>query len=238
MTSKTQTKEFIAVKATSVNVTIKSKLNEEETPSQYSREESQRPTLKELEAKVGDPRYCKFHRILSYLTSKCFILKEKIMMLVSEGKITIDQDETAEAYHASVAPNQKKCSRSIFMQFGSLTPIEVDFPRKTLEGSLEIDNHEKNEVDGWTLVTHKKRRHQAVLRIRLPKTRAIRSDVNQLQPSKSVKPCTSQKINGSLSQKVRRPITLNEFFPENSFAVVKLVQHMLFLAQMKQKIQQ
>ncbi|KAH0686102.1 hypothetical protein KY284_016655 [Solanum tuberosum] len=103
---------------------------------------------------------------------------------------------------------------TISLQFGSFTPVEVDFPRKTLEGSLEIAD---NEVDDWTLVTHKKRRHQAVLRIRLPKTRATRSDVNQLQPSKSVKPCTSQKINGSLSQRVRRPITLDELFPKKFF---------------------
>ncbi|WMV50419.1 hypothetical protein MTR67_043804, partial [Solanum verrucosum] len=88
---------------------------------------------------------------------------------------------------------------------------------KTLEGSLEIDNHEENEVDSWTLVTHKKRRHQTVLRIRLPKTRAPRSDVNQLQSSKNGKPCTSQKIKGSLSRKVRRHITLDEFFPEKFF---------------------
>ncbi|KAH0781663.1 hypothetical protein KY290_001261 [Solanum tuberosum] len=226
MTSKIQTKESMAVKATSVKVTTKSKLKEEEAPSQYPKEERRSPTLNELEAKVypfpdsdvpmiidellakkvidlpeskrpeeinkvGDPRYCKFHRVLGH--------------------------PTTEANHASVAPNQKKCSRSTFLQFGSLTPIEVDFPRKTLEGSLEIDNHKENEVDGWTLVTHKKRRHQAVFRIRLPKTRATMSDVNQLQPSKSVKPCTSQKINGSSSQKVRRPITLDEFFPEKFF---------------------
>ncbi|KAG5615606.1 hypothetical protein H5410_015430, partial [Solanum commersonii] len=104
-------------------------------------------------------------------------------------------------------PNQKKCSRSqimpntISLQFGSFTPIEVDFPKKTSEGSLEIHD---NEADGWTLVTHKKPRHQEVLRIRLPKTRTIRSDVNQLQQSQSVKPCTSQKINGSLSQKMSK----------------------------------
>ena len=30
------------------------------------------------------------------------------------------------------------------MQFGSLTPVEVDFSRKPPEGSLEIDD---NEVD-------------------------------------------------------------------------------------------
>ncbi|KAK4737614.1 hypothetical protein R3W88_001311 [Solanum pinnatisectum] len=84
---------------------------------------------------------------------------------------------SVEANHASVAPNQNKCSRSTFLQFGSLTPVEVDFSRKTPEGSLEIDD---NEVDGWTLVTHKKRRHQAIFMIRLPNTKATRSDVNQL----------------------------------------------------------
>ncbi|KAK4708276.1 hypothetical protein R3W88_029201 [Solanum pinnatisectum] len=128
-----------------------------------------------------------------------------------------------ESSHVSTRPsasNQKKCSRSqimpntISLQFRSFTPVEVDFPRKNPEGSLEIDD---NEVDGWTLVTHKKWRHQAVLRIRLPKTRATRSDVNQLQSSKSVKSCTSQKINGSSLQKVRRPITLDELFPEKFF---------------------
>uniref|UniRef100_M1DS04 Uncharacterized protein n=1 Tax=Solanum tuberosum TaxID=4113 RepID=M1DS04_SOLTU len=162
----------MVVKATSIKFTTKKKLKEEEAPSQYPNEERRRPTLKELEAtvypfpnsdvplildellakkiidlheskrheennKVGNPRYCKFHCVFLPPTSKCFILKEKI----------IDQDETAEANHASVAPNQKKCSRSNFLQFGSLTPIEVDFPRKTLEGSLERDNHEENEVE-------------------------------------------------------------------------------------------
>ncbi|KAH0781243.1 hypothetical protein KY290_000841 [Solanum tuberosum] len=185
MTSKIKTKESIAVKATSVKATTKSKLKEEEAPSQYPKDERRRPTLKELEAKVGDPGYCKFHRVLGHPTSKCFILKEKIMMLVSEGKIIIDMDETREGNHAGVASNQKKCSRSqimpntLFLLFGSFTLAEVEFPRKTPQSSLEIND---NEVDDKTLVTHKKRRHQAVLRIRLPETRATRSDVNQLQP--------------------------------------------------------
>ncbi|KAH0725031.1 hypothetical protein KY284_000896 [Solanum tuberosum] len=150
------------------------------------------PKLKRPEEinKVGDLRYCKFHRVLGHPTSKCFILKEKIMMLVSEGKIIIDMDETTEENHASVVSNQKKCSKSqimpntISLQLGSFTPVEVDFPMKTPEGSLEIAD---NEVNGWTLVTHKKQRHQVVLRIRLLKTSATRSDVNQLQLSKSIK---------------------------------------------------
>ncbi|KAG5586116.1 hypothetical protein H5410_046550 [Solanum commersonii] len=52
MTSKIQTKESMAVKATFVKVTAKKKLKEEEALSQYLKEERQRPTLKELEAKV------------------------------------------------------------------------------------------------------------------------------------------------------------------------------------------
>ena len=52
ITSMIHTKESMAVKATSVKVTTKSKLKEEEAPSQYPREERRRPTLKELEAKI------------------------------------------------------------------------------------------------------------------------------------------------------------------------------------------
>ena len=108
------------------------------------------------------------------------------MIFVSEGKIFIDKDEKAEANHASITPNQKKCSRSslipntTFLQFGSLVPIEVDIRRKNPEGSIEIHNKNESEVDGWNLVTFKKRRNQAALKIRLPKTRATKSDVNQL----------------------------------------------------------
>ncbi|KAH0634868.1 hypothetical protein KY284_037654 [Solanum tuberosum] len=193
MTSKIQTKESMAVKATSVKVTTKKKLKEEEAPSQYLKEERRRPTLKELKAKVypfpdsdvpiildellakkvidlpeskrpeeinkvSDTKYCKFYRVLGHPTSKSFILKEKITMLVSEGKIIIDMDETVDANQFSVAPNKKKCSRSqimpntISLQFGSYSPIEVDFPKKTPKGSLEIDDNEDN---GWTLVTLK-----------------------------------------------------------------------------------
>ncbi|KAK4723920.1 hypothetical protein R3W88_026699 [Solanum pinnatisectum] len=119
-----------------------------------------------------------------------------------------DEKQSASVAALFVQQLQDMITNTIRAQYSGtpkssfLTPIEVDFPRKTLEGSLEINNHKENEADGWTLVTHKKRRHQAVLRIRLPKIRTTKSDVNQLQPSKS---------------KVRRPITLDEFFPKKFF---------------------
>ncbi|KAK4716612.1 hypothetical protein R3W88_014950 [Solanum pinnatisectum] len=114
MTSKIQTKESMAVKATSLKSISKrgeamSNLDELLAKKVIDLSESRRP---EEINKVGDSKYCKLHHVLGHPTSKCFILKEKIMMLVSEGKFIIDLDETAEANHASVAPNQKKFSRS------------------------------------------------------------------------------------------------------------------------------
>ncbi|XP_075084998.1 uncharacterized protein LOC142168239 [Nicotiana tabacum] len=218
--SKNQTKESMVVKATSVKITTKQNVKEDKTPSQYSKEEKRCPTLKELEAKVypfpdsdvptildelltkkvidlpeskspeeigkfGDPKHCKFHRVISHPTEKCFILKEKIMALVSEGKIIIDMDEIAEANHA----------------------------RKTLEGSLKLDTLSKDKDDeGWNLVTHKKRRHQEVLRLPLPKPGAKISNVDKLQPPRIIESSVSKKINGALSPKFRNPITLHEFF--------------------------
>lgn len=61
--------------------------------------ESKRP---EEINKVNDSKYCKFHCIIGRLMEKCFLLKEKIMTLISKGKIIIDIDETVDANHASI----------------------------------------------------------------------------------------------------------------------------------------
>ena len=47
--------------------------------------------------------------------------------------------------------------------------------------------------------------------------------MSQLQLSKSVQPCTRRKINGSLPKEVRRPITLDEFFPKKFFCGSQIV---------------
>ena len=39
---------------------------------------------------VNDPRYCKYHRIVSHLVGECFILKELIMKLAQQGQIKLD----------------------------------------------------------------------------------------------------------------------------------------------------
>ncbi|KAF3635482.1 hypothetical protein FXO37_25966 [Capsicum annuum] len=62
--------------------------------------------------KVDDPKYYKYHRIGSHLTARCFILKEKIMTLVRDGKIIIDTNDTAKANHDSAKIDHNKGSTS------------------------------------------------------------------------------------------------------------------------------
>ncbi|KAH0738024.1 hypothetical protein KY290_036729 [Solanum tuberosum] len=178
MTSKIQTKESMAVKATSVKVTTKKKLKEEEAPSQYLKEERRCPTLKELKAKVypfpdsdvpiilnellakkvidlpeskrpeeinkvSDTKYCKFYRVLGHPTSKSFILKEKITMLVSEGKIIIDMDEAVDANQFSVAPNKKKCSS----QFGATHVVSSTDETKESKGEHNPTITQEHQTD-------------------------------------------------------------------------------------------
>ncbi|PHT45029.1 hypothetical protein CQW23_14187 [Capsicum baccatum] len=60
--------------------------------------------------KVDDPKYYKYHHIVSYPTKICFILKEKIITLVRDGKIIIDANDTAEVNRDSAKINHKKGS--------------------------------------------------------------------------------------------------------------------------------
>ena len=115
--------------------------------------------------------------IVSLDRSKRFILKEKIMILVSEGKIIIVQDETAEANNASVETNQQKCSRLLFMpnttflRFGSLALIwSWCSEEKTWGFTRYREPHRK-----WNLCLDFFYSYEgetsSILRIRLPKTR-------------------------------------------------------------------
>lgn len=44
--------------------------------------------------RVNDPKYCRYHCIVSHLVGKCFLFKELIMKLAQEGRIELDLDET------------------------------------------------------------------------------------------------------------------------------------------------
>ncbi|XP_022159413.1 uncharacterized protein LOC111025834 [Momordica charantia] len=56
-------------------------------------------------SKVDDPKYCKYHRVISHPVEKCFVLKERILNLAREGKIELDFNEIAQSNHAAVTTN-------------------------------------------------------------------------------------------------------------------------------------
>ncbi|KAK4740182.1 hypothetical protein R3W88_003879 [Solanum pinnatisectum] len=108
--------------------------------------------------KVDYPMYFKFHRIIGHHTTKCFILKEKIMTLVREGKIIIDDGETAETNHAKVlrlVASPKIEKDVIILQFGSIEPIKVSALKKTTNTSKVDDFSNKKNDDTWILVKAK-----------------------------------------------------------------------------------
>ncbi|OMO88399.1 hypothetical protein COLO4_20276 [Corchorus olitorius] len=61
------------------------------------------PEMKRPEesGKVDDPNYCKYHRLVSHPVEKCFVLKDKIMELHSEGLIEFEE-EVASSNVASI----------------------------------------------------------------------------------------------------------------------------------------
>jgi len=94
--------------------------------------------------KVDDPNYCKYHRLVSHPLEKCFVFKDRVMRLVREKKIVLD--------------DEKASSNQISITFGSLDPIQIHIAKKHEEESLELD---KSQVDidgdeGWILVTRRR----------------------------------------------------------------------------------
>ncbi|KAM1305606.1 hypothetical protein ACFX2F_023124 [Malus domestica] len=61
---------------------------------------------------VNDPKYCKYHRIMSHPVGKCFILKELIMKLAQQGQIELDLEDTAAIHTTTIA-------------FGSFDPVPL-----------------------------------------------------------------------------------------------------------------
>ena len=56
--------------------------------------ESRRP---EEIGRTNDPKYCKYHRIISHPIEKCKAFREQVLQLTNEGKITLDKENTEES---------------------------------------------------------------------------------------------------------------------------------------------
>ncbi|KAL0400081.1 UNVERIFIED_CONTAM: hypothetical protein Sradi_2351400 [Sesamum radiatum] len=62
--------------------------------------------------RVNNPKYSKYHRVVSHPIERCFIVKEKIMALAKEGKIILDIEETTRMNVSSItATNNRHVSK-------------------------------------------------------------------------------------------------------------------------------
>ena len=75
--------------------------------------------------RVNDKNYYHYHRIVSHLVEKCFILKDLIMKFAKQGRIHLDLDEVVEPNHATVT-------------FGSFEPVPLHIPLKKLGACANI----------------------------------------------------------------------------------------------------
>ena len=57
------------------------------------------PKRLEEVGRIGDPKYCQYHRMVSHPLEKCVMLKEHIMRLTKDGSIILDVDDVVESNH-------------------------------------------------------------------------------------------------------------------------------------------
>jgi len=50
---------------------------------------------------TADPKYCRYHRMVSHPLEKYNTVKERIMQLAKEGRIILDLDDAVKANHIS-----------------------------------------------------------------------------------------------------------------------------------------
>ncbi|KAM2312506.1 hypothetical protein ACFXTH_022900 [Malus domestica] len=167
---------------------------------------------------INDPKYCKYHRIVSHPVGKCFVLKELIMKLAQQGRIKLDLEDTAATHTTTIA-------------FGSFDPVPLQATpdhsyqcssctipsAQPLSGVNEQDAHTDDE-EGLTLVTYKKTRK--------PKPQAIRQKVEQVRkhrrrnskkPKRNVKVDKPTYAGEPMEQEPRIPVSLHEYFPNDFF---------------------
>uniref|UniRef100_A0A2N9E6Y6 Uncharacterized protein n=1 Tax=Fagus sylvatica TaxID=28930 RepID=A0A2N9E6Y6_FAGSY len=184
--------------------------------------------------RTNDPKYCKYHRVVSHTVEKCFVLKDLILRLAREGKILLDLDEAVGSNHATFtfgSPSPTKTQSPLMLtpgasckriQFGTLEPVCL--PCLEPQEDADIEDKPSSEEEGWTLVTHRKSRKQ-----HNPKPRVIYAK-RRRQMSRSMTPRKGRvmdnlkarqkgvRIEEVLQKDSHSPITLREFFPEGYFA--------------------
>ena len=180
--------------------------------------------------KVDDPNYCKYHRIISHPIQKCFVLKGLIMKLAKERKIDLDFNDVAQSNLATfscglpicMSPTTKQGANTMLIQFGSLKPVPVQLSQE----ASDYNDDKRSAVDeeeGWTMVTRRRWKKRRTFPLYLI-TQESRKVQNQIQPwsregsdKRQRKLGTRMYDNPRQTQKPRKLITLEEFFPRKFF---------------------
>ncbi|GKV04930.1 hypothetical protein SLEP1_g17015 [Rubroshorea leprosula] len=89
------------------------------------------PKRPEEVGRVNDPKYCKYHQIVSHPIGKCFVLKDLIVRLEKEGKIQLESEE------GSVATNVAMVSFGSF----NLVPLLLVQPTPLMVQPKEFGPH-------------------------------------------------------------------------------------------------
>ena len=120
--------------------------------------------------RVNDPKYCKYHRLVSHPVEKCFVLKDLIMNLAKQGRIQLDIDDEVEVNCTSIVFGSFEAVRlpsSPIRQPFELSSIACEKVQFEAAESLKQVNlaqtdalKDKSVIDdkGWTLVTRRKPR--------------------------------------------------------------------------------
>ncbi|KAM1670586.1 hypothetical protein ACFX1X_044605 [Malus domestica] len=107
---------------------------------------------------VNDPKYCKYHRIMSHLVSKCFVLKELIMKLAQQGQIKLDLEDMAATHTTAIV------FRSFDPVLLQVTHVHFhpcsSYTTPSTQPSLGASNQNTltDNKEGWILVNYKKTR--------------------------------------------------------------------------------
>ncbi|KAL0411752.1 UNVERIFIED_CONTAM: hypothetical protein Slati_3764900 [Sesamum latifolium] len=151
--------------------------------------ESKRP---DEAGRVNDPKYCKYHRVVSHPIERCFVVKEKIMALAKERKIILDVEETVGTNVAGITAANN---------------------RHVLEGKGFVRQRKKEisteDDDGWTLVTCRQRQRRKVdkFHLSLPRKPRLHKLPHHAKARNWTETITRQRL----------PVTLEEFFPQIFF---------------------
>jgi len=104
-----------------------------------------KPKRHEEVGKTAEPKYCRYHRIVSHPLENCITIEERIMQLAKEGKIILDLADVVKANHVS-SQIRELCT----LQFGNLERV-ILFEPWLLSPNTKASSFSASFLDGTTV---------------------------------------------------------------------------------------